>query len=101
MAQEKIIAGLCVLLPTDDDGPVTIPSAPRLGTFSGKRIGFLSNTKDNVEHLFADLEAHLRATYALQSVVHRTKAHFAVRAPQALLAELHHECDAVIVAAGA
>ena len=101
MAQEKIIAGLRVLLPTDDDMPVTMLAAPRLGTFSGKRIGFLSNTKDNVAPLFADIEAHLRAMYALQGIVHRTKAHFAVRAPQALLAELHDECDAVIVAAGA
>jgi hypothetical protein len=101
MAQEKVIAGLTVLLPTDTEEPGRLAPAPRLPTFHGKRIGFLSNTKDNVDHLFAGIQAHLQAAYTLQGVVHLCKAHFAVRAPLAMLEQLHRDCDAVIVAAGA
>ena len=101
MALTKEIAGFTVFLPIDTDEPDRIPLAPRLATLYGKRLGFLSNTKDNVDHLFADIETHLQSAYAIHSVVHRRKAHFAVQAPRAMLEELHQQCDAVIVAAGA
>ncbi len=101
MAATREIAGFTVFLPIDTDEPERFPLAPRLATLHGKRLGFLSNTKDNVDHLFADIQAHLQRTYALHSVVHRCKDHFAVQAPRPLLEELHQQCDAVIVAAGA
>ncbi|MGQ4808452.1 hypothetical protein NKDENANG_01835 [Candidatus Entotheonellaceae bacterium PAL068K] len=101
MVQEKVIAGLTVLLPTDDEEPAAAPAAPRLATFDGKVIGFLSNTKDNVEPLFVGIQQHLQGAHRVKGVVHRTKTHFAVRAPQDMLEELHQQCDAVIVAAGA
>lgn len=101
MVQPTVIAGFEVFLPTDDEARAGVQPAPRLDTFHGKRIGFLSNTKDNVDHLFAGIHAQLAAHYSLQCVVQRAKAHFAVRAPQALLEALHQDCDAVIVAAGA
>jgi hypothetical protein len=101
MAQTKVIAGFTVLLPTDEDDRGRIRAAPRLDTFRDKRIGFLNNTKDNVDRLFAGIQAHLEAAYRVGKVVHRSKAHFSARAPREMLEELHRECDAVIVAAGA
>jgi hypothetical protein len=101
MAQMKVIAGFTVLLPTDDDERGRILAAPRLETLREKRIGFLNNTKDNVDRLFAGIQAQMEGAYALGKVVHRAKAHFSTRAPREMLEELHRECDAVIVAAGA
>jgi hypothetical protein len=101
MAQTQEIAGFTVFLPIDTDEPDRIYPALRLATLHGKRIGFLSNSKDNVDYLFADIQAYLQKTYAIRSAVHRRKAHFAVQAPRAMLEDLHQQCDAVIVAAGA
>lgn len=52
MALQKEIAGLPILLPIDEEPPDIIPIAPRLETFDGKVIGFLSNTKDLVSRMF-------------------------------------------------
>lgn len=101
MALQKEIAGLTILLPIDEEPPDIIPIAPRLDTFDDKVVGFLSNTKDNVDHLFADMQAQLEAHYRPRGVIHRAKEHFAAKAAGELLAELHRECDAVIAAAGA
>ena len=101
MAQTIEIAGLTLLLPIDEEPPDLTPIAPRLDTFDDKVIGFLSNTKDNVDHLFADMQAQLEADYSPKRVIHRAKEHFAAPASRDLIAELHHECDAVFTAAGA
>ena len=101
MALQKEVAGLTILLPIDEEPPDIISIAPRLETFDGKVVGFLSNTKDNVDHLFAAMQAHLEAEYRPRGVVRRAKTHFAANAAEALLAAMHAECDAVIVAAGA
>jgi hypothetical protein len=101
MVTRMTVAGLTVLLPTDDDPRERIAAAPRLDRFHGKRIGFLNNTKDNVDRLFAGIQARLERGYPVGRVIHRSKAHFSSRAPRELLEELHRECDAVITAAGA
>ena len=101
MALQKEIAGMTIWLPIDEEPPDVIAIAPRLHTFDDKVVGFLSNTKDNVEALFLDMQAELEANYRPRGVVHRAKGHFAANADEALLAEMHRECDAVIAAAGA
>ena len=101
MVTRTTVAGLTVLLPTDDDPRERIAAAPRLDSFRGKRIGCLNNTKDNVDRLFAGIQSRLESAYPVGRVVHRSKAHFSSRAPRELLEELHRECDAVITAAGA
>ena len=100
MAQERMIAGLPVLLPIDEEPKERFATAPRLDTFDGKVVGFLNNTKDNVEELFSDIQALLAAAYNPKGVARRAKPHFAHPAPPVLLDALHRECDAVIVAAG-
>ncbi len=101
MALQKEVAGLTILLPIDEEPPDIIPIAPRLDTFDSKVVGFLSNTKDNVDHLFADMQAQLEADYRPRDVIHRAKGHFAANAADDLITALHSECDAVIAAAGA
>ena len=101
MATRTTVAGLTVLLPTDDDPRERIAAAPRLDSFHGKRIGFLNNTKDNVDRLFSGIQSRLESVYPVGGVVHRSKAHFSSRAPRELLEQLHRQCDAVITAAGA
>jgi hypothetical protein len=101
MALQKEIAGLTIWLPIDEEPPDMLPIAPRLDTFDHKVVGFLSNTKDNVDHLFAAMQAQLEAHYQPRGVMHRAKEHFAANASGDLLAELHRECDVVITAAGA
>ncbi len=101
MAQQIVIAGFTLLLPIDEEAPAPRSRPPRLDTFDGKVVGFLNNTKDNVDLLFAAMQRHLETAYTPRAIVHRAKTHFAVRAPQELLETLHQQCDAVIVAAGA
>ncbi len=101
MALQKEIAGMTILLPIDEEPPDIVPIALRLETFDGKVVGFLSNTKDNVNHLFADMQAQLEANYNPRGVIHRSKDHFAANASRDLLEDMHRECDAVIAAAGA
>jgi hypothetical protein len=101
MAQTIEIAGLTLLLPIDEEPPDLTPIAPRLDTFDDKVIGFLSNTKDNVDHLFADIQAQLETDYAPKRVIYRAKAHFAAPASHELIAALHRDCDVVLTAAGA
>ena len=101
MALREEVAGLTILLPIDEEPPDVMPIAPRLETFDGKVVGFLSNTKENVAHLFAVMQAQLEAEFRPRGVVHRAKGHFAANAAVELLAAMHDECDAVIVAAGA
>jgi hypothetical protein len=101
MPLHKEIAGLTIVLPIDEEPPDIMPIAPRLTTFDDQVIGFLSNTKDNVSHLLAAMQAQLEAHYRPRGVLHRAKGHFAANAAGDLLAELHRECDAVITAAGA
>ena len=101
MVQATVVAGLTLLLPIDEEDPETVPTAPRLHTFNDKVIGFLSNTKDNIDHLFAAMQTQLEAAYTPKGVIHRAKEHFATPASHTLLEELQRTCDAVIVAAGA
>lgn len=89
------------LLPIDEEPPDLTPIAPRLDTFDGKVIGFLSNTKDNVDLLFAAMRAQLEAAYAPKGVIHCSKDHFAAPAARDMIEALHRDCDAVLTAAGA
>jgi len=100
MAQQRVVAGLNILLPIDEDPPRSISPAPRLETFDGKVIGLFGNTKDNVDQLLIAMQSELEAAFVPRAILHRVKEHFAVPAALALLHELHRECDAILVAAG-
>ncbi len=100
MATKTIIDGETFVLPIDDEVGEVYGLSPAMDSLHGKVIGFLNNSKDNVDHLFVAIEAQLQAVWKPRRVVHRVKERFSVPAPTAMLQELHAECDAVIVAAG-
>lgn len=100
MSSRLTIAGVEVLTPIDEDKPPEHMPAPRLTTLNGKVLGFLGNTKENLEVLFDIIQGELSHKYALREVIRRQKVHYAVRAPLSLLEELAKTCDAVIVGVG-
>lgn len=100
MSATLMIDGVEVLMPIDEHKPPEHMPAPRLTTFEGKVLGFLGNTKENLEELFDVIQGELSHRYALKDVIRRQKRHYAMRAPVALLEELAHTCDAVIVGVG-
>ena len=74
--------------------------APRVERLDGKRIGFLNNTKSNVDILFDRIEELLSERYRIAGVVRTRKANAAVPAPGAVIDQLANECDVVITASG-
>jgi hypothetical protein len=100
MSATLTIDGVDVLLPIDEQRPPEQMPAPRLTTLDGKVLGFLGNTKENLEELFDVIRGELSRKYGLKEVIRRQKTHYAVRAPLALLEELAKTCDAVIVGVG-
>ena len=94
------IDGVDLLLPIDEHKPPEQMPAPRLTTLDGRVLGFLGNTKENLEVLFDVIQGEISRTYALKGVIRRQKTHYAVRAPLPLLEELAKTCDAVIVGVG-
>ncbi len=91
---------IVVLDPVAEARPVHAPLSARPDTLSGKRIGFLDNTKANATELMRALEARLRSRYTVVSVLHKTKPLAAVGASEAVLEELARDCDVAIVAIG-
>lgn len=100
MPHTLTIDGIEVLTPIDEDKPPEQMPAPRLATLDGKVLGFLGNTKENLEALFDVIQGELSQKYELKEVVRRQKAHYAMRAPLLLLEEFAKTCDAVIVGVG-
>ena len=94
------INGVELLLPIDERKPPEQMPAPRLTTLDGRVLGFLGNTKENLEVLFDVIQGEISSTYTLKGVIRRQKTHYAVRAPLSLVEELAKTCDAVIVGVG-
>jgi hypothetical protein len=55
---------------------------------SGRRIGFLDNTKANFDLLLRRLEGRLRERWALREVIYERKANSSTPAPADVLARL-------------
>jgi hypothetical protein len=77
-----------VLSPVVESKISQTASLPLPGSLSGKRLGFLDNTKANFELLLRRMEAHLRAEIALADVVYERKANSSTPAPPEVLARL-------------
>lgn len=100
MSSTFTIDGVELLMPIDEQKPPEQMPAPRLTTLDGKVLGFLGNTKENLEEVFDVIQGELSRKYACKAVVRRRKMHYAIRAPLSLLEELAKTCDAVIVGVG-
>jgi hypothetical protein len=89
---------ITVLDPTAEPRPVPVPLAPRPTTLTGKKIGFLNNSKPNVEALFDTIEERLRERFEVGAVVRRIKKAAGIPAERDLLEEFARECDVAVVA---
>ena len=74
--------------------------ARRPGGLQGARVGLLVNTKQNAAPFLAEVGRLLVEQHGAVSVMARTKAAFALPAPEGMLKELISECDVVITGVG-
>lgn len=74
--------------------------APRLATFTGKRIGLLDNRKGNADHLLQAIANRLQSQYGVGAVIIRQKATYSRQASPEILEELARDADFVIAAIG-
>ena len=78
------------------------PAQPRraLDGLAGKTIGFIDNSKPNFHHLVDDLAELLVQKHGVAKVIKRRKHSASIGAPEAVMAELVAQCDAVITGSG-
>lgn len=86
--------------PTAPRRPETGNAEPKLGTLSGKIVGFIDNAKPNFNHLVDDLAELLVENHGVKRVVKRRKTSASIPAPEEIVRELAQECDLVITGSG-
>jgi hypothetical protein len=74
--------------------------AARPASLHGLRLGLLDNSKPNADLLLEGVLEELDGQLEPSEVVRRRKPAAGVPGPEALLAELGAQCDAVIMAVG-
>jgi hypothetical protein len=62
--------------------------APRLDSFEGKTIGFISNGKEGTKSFFAHLERMLHDQHGVAEVVSRTKSNYSAPADRHIVDEI-------------
>ena len=82
MSDERLVT---LLVPTAEDVPDKLPTAPRIGSLSGATVALLDNTKHNSDRFLADLAEGLVQQYGVAKVVHQRKANANSPAPADLL----------------
>jgi len=75
-------------------------SRQALDGLTGKVVGFIDNTKPNFNNLVDDLAELLVSKYGVATVIKRRKSGPGTPVPDAVLAELATQCDAVITGSG-
>jgi hypothetical protein len=71
-----------------------------LNQLSGKVIGFIDNAKPNFNHLVDELSPILMAKYGVKGVIKQRKRSASEGAPDAVIADLVAQADAVITGSG-
>jgi hypothetical protein len=89
------MATIRVLSPVVDSKVSQTAPLPLPGALTGKRVGFLDNTKANFELLLRGLEGHLRERWAVSDVLYERKANSSTPAPPEVLARLR-DVDLVV-----
>jgi hypothetical protein len=74
--------------------------ARRRADLAGARVGLLINTKQNAAPFLEEVGRLLVEQHAAATVLARTKAAFALPAPENMLKELISECDVVVTGIG-
>lgn len=88
-----------VLHPIAQNRPLELPLAERVPTLDGRVVGFLDNSKANVDIFLRRVEELLRERFQFETV-YRRKVNAAVPAGEDLIKELAEQCDVVINAYG-
>jgi hypothetical protein len=91
-----------ILNPTSQSQEKHYNLAPRTRrTLDGATLGLLDNSKLNAAPLLAAIGDLLKARYAIQSIVTRSKGHgFSYPVEDQLAEEMAEKCDIVIAAIG-
>ncbi|MBM3342156.1 MAG: hypothetical protein FJY56_08595 [Betaproteobacteria bacterium] len=71
-----------------------------LDKLAGKTIGFIDNAKPNFNHLVQELSRELTVRHGVKAVVTRRKRSASQGVPEAALAELVTQTDAVVAGSG-
>jgi hypothetical protein len=87
-----------ILSPVAEAEGIAISSAPRPGTLDGQRIGFLDNTKSNVDAFLSRAEKLLRERFALSQVIRQRKRHGG--RPAEAVDDLARRCQVVVNGVG-
>lgn len=74
--------------------------APRLSSLEGRRIGFLSNSKENADRLLVLVAEELKSRFALSGAVFEKKMNAGTNCPVKILDGLVSRVDAVVTGIG-
>ena len=78
-----------------------VPSLDRMpADLRGKVVGFIDNSKNNFNFLVDDMAEVLVQRYGVTRVVKQRKRAASVPATDAMLREIHDNCDLVIAGSG-
>lgn len=89
-----------VLSPIGEVQSERFTAPPLPAEWTGRKVGFIDNTKHNFDRLAEGIGAILRERYGVGEVVIRRKANASSPAPPGLVAELAKECDVVFTGSG-
>jgi len=79
---------LQVLDPTNETAAPIGRPAPRPGSLTGRRVGFISNGKEGTKGFFAHLDRMLRDECGVAEVVWRVKSNYSAPADQYIVDEI-------------
>jgi hypothetical protein len=79
---------LQVLDPTNETSPPLGQPAPRLASFAGKTVGFISNGKEGTGGFFTHLDRMLRDEFGVANVIVRVKSNYSAPADADIVDEI-------------
>ena len=100
MAFEEAGRGLVLLEPVAEEETEAYSLALRVLEISGRRIGFLDNSKERADEILDVIEELLAERFEFAAVVRRRKRYYTKSAPPELIDELAERCQLVVTAVG-
>ena len=86
--------------PTTEPVVPEFAGAPRLADLKNKRVGVIDDSKVNAKEWLKELTDILDARYGIASLKYHAKPSASKPADPAIVEELAHQCDYVIVGVG-
>ncbi len=76
------------------------PVFPGMASLVGKVVGFIENTKPNIDKLAAIMGRQLREQHGVARILNHQKRNASVPADEAVLSDFARQCDLVIAGSG-